>query len=809
MAHAKVSGYVQGRMEARERLRGIVEEIRFYNPENGYTVLRLTPEGGGERCWVVGRIPDVAEGQMYELHGARTQHPKYGPRFQAETAIQVAPSTQEGIRKYLGSGLIPGLGPRLADRIVDAFGTDTFKVFDEEPARLLLIPDLGRKKLDAILSVWGGQALVRDVMSFLRGHRIDGADAVRVYKHFGDETLRVAQGQPYRLTAVRGIGFVKADALARSLGFGLDHPERLKAGIEYVLAETESRWGHTFQPRAELAAKAVSILGVPTAAVEVAIEEQLARRALEAEPGLCADTAIYRSAMHAAELGVARHLVRLATARGGRVRPLNAHEMGELFEDLAAGEGLSISDAQRHAVVIALRQKVCVLTGGPGVGKTVSMRAVVRGLQAARAGFVLAAPTGRAARRLADATGASASTIHRLLRLLPGEQEPRHDERNPLDADMVIVDETSMVDIKLLETLLRAVPDGAHMLFVGDADQLPSVGPGNALADIIESGVVPVVRLETIFRQDEGSAIVENAHRINGGRMPVCGDRRDPANRITDFYFLQLDTPERKRRVAAAGVPADQHSQVIEGETADQVIEIVTRQLPRLGFSPGQIQVLTPMRTRGVCSVTSLNARLQATLNPPAPGKPERRLGGAVFRPGDRVMHVVNDYEKGVFNGDTGVVRHVLAREGILVVALEDGREVSYQGAEIEDLELAYALTIHKAQGAEYRAVVVPLANSQWALLERRLIYTAVTRARELVVLVGSHQALRMAVEDKGARPPCAGGRARYTGLAQYLRRVHTREREASSHFVRGCCTHLVTPSCRKPHRSKPRGHGR
>ncbi len=337
-----------------------------------------------------------------------------------------------------------------------------------------------------------------------------------------------------------------------------------------------------------------------------------------------------------------------------------------------------------------------------------------------------------------------------------------------------------MVDIKLLETLLRAVPDGAHVLFVGDADQLPSVGPGSALADIIRSGVVPVVKLETIFRQDEASAIVENAHRINRGRMPVCGDRRDPANRITDFYFLQLDTPERKRRLAAAGVPVDEHSQVIEGETADQVIEIVTRQLPRLGFSPGQIQVLTPMRTRGACSVTSLNSRLQAILNPSAPGKPERRLGGAVFRPGDRVMHVVNDYEKGVFNGDTGVVRHVLKGEGILVVALEDGREVSYQAAEIEDLELAYALTIHKAQGAEYRAVVVPLANSQWALLGRRLIYTAVTRARELVVLVGSHQALRMAVEDKGARPRLADGRARYTGLAQYLRRVHTREREAS-----------------------------
>ncbi|MDP9352093.1 MAG: AAA family ATPase, partial [Chloroflexota bacterium] len=565
MAHAKASGYVQGRIETRERLRGTVEEIRFHNPENGYTVLRLIPEEGGEGCWVVGRIPDVAEGQMYELHGAPTRHPKYGPQFQAETAIQVAPSTEGGIRKYLGSGLIPGLGPRLADRIVDAFGTDTFKVIDEEPNRLLSVPGLGRKKLDALLSVWDSQTLVREVMSFLRGHRIDGADAVRVYKHFGEKTLRVAQGQPYRLTAVRGIGFAKADALARSLGFGPDHPERLKAGVEYVLTETEGRWGHTFQPRGELVAKTASILGVPGAAVEAAIEEQLAWRSLEAESGLCPDTAIYRPTMRAAELGVARHLVRLATAPRSRVRALDAIEMGRLFEDLAAVEGLSLSEAQRRAVVTALRQRVCVLTGGPGVGKTVSMRAVVRGLEAARAGFVLAAPTGRAARRLADATGMPASTIHRLLGLLPGELQPRHGEQNPLDADMVIVDETSMVDIKLLETLLRSVPDGAHVLLVGDADQLPSVGPGNALADIIQSGVVPVVKLETIFRQDEASAIVENAHRINGGRMPVCGDRRDPANRITDFYFLQMDTPERKRRLAAAGLPVDQHSQVIEG----------------------------------------------------------------------------------------------------------------------------------------------------------------------------------------------------------------------------------------------------
>ena len=410
------------------------------------------------------------------------------------------------------------------------------------PAKMLFsVPGLGRKKLDALLSVLGSQTLACDVMSWLRGHRIDGADAVRIYKHFGDKTLRVAQGQPYRLTAVRGIGFAKADALARSLGFGLDHPERLKAGVEYVLDETEGRWGHTFQPRGELAAKTASILGVSVAAVDAAIEEQLAWRSLQAESRLCADTAIYGPTMRAVELGAARHLVRLATAFRSRVQTLSTGEMGALFEDLAAGDGLSLTEAQRRAVMTALRQRVCVLTGGPGVGKTVSMRAVVRGLDSARARFVLVAPTGRAARRLADVTGVPASTIHRLLGLLPGELQSRHGGKNPLDADMVIVDETSMVDITLLETLLRAVPDGAHVLLVGDADQLPSVGPGNALADIIRSGVVPVVKLETIFRQDEASAIVENAHRINRGRMPVCGDRRDPANRITDFYFLRFD----------------------------------------------------------------------------------------------------------------------------------------------------------------------------------------------------------------------------------------------------------------------------
>ncbi len=760
-----MSGYVQGRMDTEVRIRGVVRKVRFHNPENGFMILLVEDERDeAKNHQVLGYFEGLSGGTTCEFYGGWKRHEQWGEQLWATGYAPVPPATEEGIRKYLGSGLVPGIGPGTADRLVDAFGAETVAVLDEHPERLTEVPGIGPKKAGSIRAMWAGQRVVHEVMSFLRGHSIGAADAIKVYKEFGDQTTLVVRTQPYRLTSIRGISFLKADALAQALGFGHDHPERLQAGLEHVLAyEAEGKDGHTYLPREQLVSAAAQLLGAEPSSVAAALDALLSSRRFVGDARLDRGEAVYRTSTYRSERAVASHLARLGSAGSSRLGKLDERTLERLFRTLATREGLSLSPDQQRGVLGALRHPLSVLAGGPGTGKTYSMRALIHALGHARASVLLAAPTGRATRRLSAATGVPATTLHRLLGIRPGVHEPELDEANPLEAHMIIVDEASMLDVRLMEQLLAAVPEGTHVLLVGDPDQLPSVGAGNVLADIIDSGAVPTVKLDRIYRQEEASTITHNAHRINRGEMPVWRDRAHPA--INDFFFFPS-------KATLEGTE--------EENAAEMVVELVSERLPRwLRCDPSQIQVLTAMRGNA-CGVRNLNSLLQEKLNPSSPQKPQKQWGHTVFRPGDKVMQMVNNYDKGVFNGDVGTVSRVEERESIVAVRLEDGREVEYEGSELDELSLSYCITTHKSQGSEYPVCVIPIVKSQYMLLERRLIYTAVTRARSVVVLVGSQQALWQAVNNKGGRKPTPDGRVRYTGLAPLLRLAYDAEQKQS-----------------------------
>ncbi len=623
-------------------------------------------------------------------------------------------------------------------------------------------------------------------MLFLQGQGVSTSLAVRIYKQYGDGAITVVKNEPYRLARdVWGIGFKTADTIARALGYATDDPERIKAGALYVLSEASDNDGHTYLPRTQLAARAAAMLGVGTLQVEEILEElaqedrvrvevmvgsgvsaEAAGRDTEEEhqdhptslgnlPLPPQEQAIYLTPFYLAEQGIARNLLRLAQhpPTRGRLADLQHINFSVMFDYLANTARFPLAERQQEGILMALTRPVSVLTGGPGTGKTTSLRALIRVLTLKKKRVILAAPTGRAAKRLSEATGIEAKTLHRLLQLRPGGQS-LYDRENPLPADMVIIDETSMLDTLLMNSLLKGIATGTHLLLVGDADQLPSVGAGNVLADIIQSGVVPVTRLDHIFRQGAGSAIATNARRINQGQMPLAG------REITDFYFFPQDDPSA---------------------AADLVVDLVARRIPgRFGFRPEEIQVLSPMH-RGLCGVGILNERLQAALNPPGPQKSEKHYGGKHFRVGDKVLQLRNNYEKEVFNGDSGRVVAIDQEQQTITVRLDEGRTVKYDFGELDELTLAYAVSIHKAQGSEYPVCVIPLLMEQYLLLERQLIYTAITRARRLVVLVGSKKALAIAVRNgpqpltlaQDERQPSSPARSRpsrYTGLAERLR---------------------------------------
>ncbi|PLW66174.1 ATP-dependent RecD-like DNA helicase [Streptomyces sp. SCUT-3] len=714
-------------------LEGVLERITYANEETGYTVARVdTGRGAGDLLTVVGSLLGAQPGESLRMHGRWASHPQYGKQFAVENYTTVLPATIQGIRRYLGSGLIKGIGPRIAERIVEHFGTGTLEVIETEPKRLVEVPGLGPKRTAMIAAAWEEQKAIKEVMVFLQGVGVSTSIAVRIYKKYADASISVVKNEPYRLAAdVWGIGFLTADRIAQAVGIPHDSPQRVKAGLQYALSQSADQ-GHCYLPQEVLIADSVKLLQVDTGLVidclsELVEEEGVVRESVPAPDGGDPVTAVYLVPFHRAELSLAGQVRRLLTAAEDRMPAFAGVDWDRALAWLKERTGAELAPEQEQAVKLALTEKVAVLTGGPGCGKSFTVRSVVELARAKKAKVVLAAPTGRAAKRLAELTGAEASTVHRLLELKPGG-DAAYDRDRPLDADLVVVDEASMLDLLLANKLVKAVPPGAHLLFVGDVDQLPSVGAGEVLRDLLDDGgPVPAVRLTRIFRQAQQSGVVTNAHRINSGVPPLTQG-------LPDFFlFAEEDTEEAGRLT----------------------VDVAARRVPaRFGLDPRRdVQVLAPMH-RGPAGAGTLNGLLQQAITPARPDLPERRFGGRVFRVGDKVTQIRNNYEKGangVFNGTVGVVTALDTDEQRLTVLTDEDEEVGYDFDELDELSHAYAVTIHRSQGSEYPAVVIPVTTGAWMMLQRNLLYTAVTRAKRLVVLVGSRRAIGQAVRTVSA----------------------------------------------------------
>jgi exodeoxyribonuclease V alpha subunit len=727
-------------------LEAVLERITYANQETGYTVARVATDRSSDLLTVVGPLLGAQPGESLRLQGRWISHPQYGRQFQVETYQTVLPATIQGIRRYLGSGLIKGIGPKMAERIVDHFGPATLEVIEQTPGRLIEVPGLGPKRTAMITAAWAEQQAIKQVMVFLQGMGVSTSLAVRIYKTYRDEAIEVVRREPYRLADdVWGIGFKTADQIARSLGVPYDSPQRVKAGLQFALSQATED-GHCYLPETELVTKATELLEVDLELAGRCLEELVAEEGVVAEP-LPAHVlstgpdgsrrAIWLVPFHRAEVALAAGLLRLLQAPIDRLASFRAVDWPVALDWLHQTAGVTLAPEQEAAVKLALTERVAVLTGGPGCGKSYTVRAVVALARAKRAKIALAAPTGRAAKRLAELAGLEAATLHRLLQLRPGG-DAAFDRDHPLDADLVVVDEASMLDVLLANKLIKAIPPGAHLLFVGDVDQLPSVGAGELLRDLLAAERLPRVRLTKVFRQAQQSGVITNAHRINAGHHPIT-------HGLNDFFLFAEDDPDR---------------------VADLVVEIVANRLPRrFGLNPREVQVLCPMH-RGSAGAGVLNERLQAALTPGREGLAERRFGGRVYRVGDKVMQLRNNYDKGaagVFNGSVGIVTAVSLEDSELRVLLDEDEEVGYGFDELDELTHAYAVSIHRSQGSEYPCVVIPVTTSAWLMLQRNLLYTAVTRAKRIVVLVGSRRALAKAVRTQGA------GR-RYTALTQRLR---------------------------------------
>jgi exodeoxyribonuclease V alpha subunit len=698
-----------------QELDGTLERITFQNDENGYTIGRLLPQGQQREVTVVGTLAGVNVGERLKLQGFWSNHPQYGRQFEVHTFAVFYPATTEGIRKYLGSGLVRGVGPVTASRIVDIFGSDTLEIIEENPHRLKEVPGIGEKRIGVITQAWEEQKQVKEIMLFLQSHEVSTSLAVKIFKQYGQQSILVVKSDPYRLSKdIYGIGFRTADKIARQLGMPLDSPSRIRAGLLHVVGQLANE-GHCYATRPQLINEAQKLLDVQ--GCETHLEQLVQESELIAE-----DTAIYLPAFQRAESGVAAKLRRIQLSTRDRLGVFKNFDWEQGFHLLNQDNAIRLTDQQKSAVRMALTQKVSVLTGGPGTGKSTITASIIRLLKLRRGSVLLAAPTGRGAKRLNEATGVEAKTIHRLLEYRPKNGSPfARDGSNQLDADLVIIDEASMIDILLANHLIDAIELGTHILFVGDVDQLPSVGPGNFLRDIITSGVMPVTQLDTIFRQAEDSYIIVNAHRINQGEMPQF-----PSNARDFFLFAESDAEK----------------------AADWVIDLSARRIQtKFGFDPLEdIQVLCPMH-RGSIGVAELNPRLQNELNPASPSKKEFRQGHRVFRENDRVMQVVNNYDLQVFNGDLGRIAKIDLEEQILSVNFEE-RKVNYEFNSLDELVHAYAISIHKSQGSEFPVVVIPILAQHYLMLQRNLLYTAVTRAKKLVVLVGDRKAISIAVHN-------------------------------------------------------------
>ena len=688
-------------------LRCVVERITYQNPENGYSVLKVKVKGYNDLVTLVGNLLEVPVGSVLLCRGEWKVDKCYGSQFVAATWEETMPATVYGIEKYLGSGLVKGIGPRFARAIVQRFGTETIDIIETEIERLYEVPNIGRKRVAKIRESWEKQKDIKNVMLFLQGYGVSTAYAAKIYREYGKESIDKVRENPYRLADdIWGIGFKTADGIAAKMGYEKEDPRRCRSGILYTLGQLSDE-GHVYAGEEQLVKTAGQLLE----AGETAIRDTLAGM-LQAEDLILDKDAIYLPPFYHAECGTSRRLRDLAESTGRSL-------FDGLFDpsSLTAETGIEYDEVQLAAIRQAVTSKVMVLTGGPGTGKTTTTQGIIAALKKAGLRVLLAAPTGRAAKRMSEATGMEAKTIHRLLEYNPQDGYKRNDE-NPLEGDALIVDECSMIDILLMNNLLKAVPVGMRLVFVGDIDQLPSVGAGNVLRDIIDSQRIPVVRLVRIFRQAQKSRIVMNAHTINQGRFPDTSNGRD-----TDFFFMREDDPER---------------------AAETIVRLVKERLPRAyRESPDRIQVLTPMQ-RGVVGAANLNLLLQQALNPSGPSL---NRGGYTYRQGDRVMQQRNNYDKDVFNGDLGYIREV-DTEGRTLKVDFDGKWVEYDVTELDELTLAYATTIHKAQGSEYPIVVMPVLMTHFVMLQRNLIYTGITRAKKICVLLGAAKALAYAVRN-------------------------------------------------------------
>lgn len=717
----------------REELTGHIESITFTSEDDGFTVAKVRVQGQRGLVTAVGPMAQPMPGQAVTMAGRWVVDKRYGEQFRVESSSAALPTSITGIRLYLGSGQIKGIGPTYAQRIVDAFGAKTLDVIEHEPKKLLSVDGIGAGRLKKIVEGWQEQRESRDLMLFLQSHGVGPGLSVRIFRAYGRAALDLVRENPYRLAEeISGIGFLTADAIAEKLGFPKDSPLRLEAGLHYVMSESVNQ-GHVYMPSHELLKRASEILQAEFEALEEPLRSLCQQDRLTAEYFRGEEEpAIYLPRLHTAEKIVAHRLLALCAAP----KSLRAVDAEKAIAWVQEKQRITLAPKQADAIRMAAREKVLVVTGGPGTGKTTIIRAILRIFSAMGAKALLAAPTGRAAKRMAETCRHEAKTIHRLLEYGPQNNGFHRNEANPLSCQLIIVDEASMVDISLMHHLLMAIPLGATVVLVGDGNQLPSVGPGNVLSDIIESNAVPVVELDEIFRQAQRSEIVMSAHAINEGRLPNMEPPADGS--LSDFYFVRQEDPEM---------------------AADMVVELVRERIPqRFNLDPVEdVQVLSPMH-KGACGAARLNERLQDALNRETA---TLKRGKRVFRLGDKVMQVRNNYEKDVFNGDIGRIVNLDQEHTALTVRFDD-RDVELDDADLEDVVTAYAVSVHKSQGSEYPAVVVPVLLEHYVLLQRNLLYTAVTRGRRLVVVVGSKKALAIAVRNNAIR-------RRHTRLAQRL----------------------------------------
>ena len=720
----------QQKISAQEVLAGLVERVTFHNAENGFCVLRIKARGHRDLITVIGHAAIISPGEWVTASGDWVNDHTHGQQFKAHFMRTSAPTSIDGIEKYLGSGMIRGIGPVYAKKMVKAFGEKVFDIIEAEPDRLREVTGIGAVRAKRITDAWAYQKIVREIMVFLHSNGVGTARAVRIFKTYGSDAVQVMTENPYRLARdIRGIGFKTADAIAMKLGIQKTAMIRIRAGISYALTEAMDA-GHCGLPTSELVPLAVELLEVPKELIQTALDLELTDGTVIADT--VGETAcIFLGGLYRAEQVIAQRLVRLLNGK----LPWASIDPQKALPWVEAKTGLTLATSQVEAIRLALLSKVLVITGGPGVGKTTIVNSILRILAAKAVNLLLCAPTGRAAKRMTEATGFEAKTIHRLLETDPKGGGFKRNADNPLECDLLVIDETSMVDVMLMQALLKAVPDDAALLIVGDIDQLPSVGPGQVLSDIIASGAVPVVRLTEVFRQAAQSKIITTAHKINQGLIPDLGRPEGDS----DFYFVQADDPE-------TAVP--------------RIIELVKTRIPqRFSLDPiRDIQVLCPMNRGGV-GARSLNIELQAALNPAGECKVERF--GWTFASGDKVMQIENDYDKEVYNGDIGYIDDVDPDDGELTASF-DGRAVTYGFGELDTLVPAYAATIHKSQGSEYPAVVIPVMTQHYAMLKRNLLYTGVTRGKRLVILVGQKKAVAIAVKN-------VSGRRRWSKLNEWL----------------------------------------